>query len=935
MILFIFLSAKNSYEKCILSEKTANTSLIECHQSTLEKFFTYFSNIPNLNENQYFIDISYSCIPKILYIPLPIIDTSRQLISLNISHSKIEFISETVFRYYQSLQALILTGNKLKDYNFMNYFPIGNNLEKLCLNKNLFQSVTNMNLYQFPKLKYLDFSNCQIIYLASDFFNSASGLTINFSNNNLTQVNLFINNNYNVDFSKNFIEIVNMEVENPRYTHVNLNLQQNNLTNINTNPNSFLRIDVLDLSNNNFQNNSIFTTFNSSPVKNLNLSNCNIQNIDQKNLPNISVWSMLDLSNNNISRIPPYALNPNFCNLISLILFNSSVKEIEENAFSFSYLGTTCGDYSLLNLSLNNLITLSNYTFNNTKVETLDLSTNNINKIENEAFTNFICINLLLNRNKISYLSPTTFKKLIFLKQLDLSFNPLKKLNNNLFTNCLYLKYLNLSNAEIEVIRKSALNGTSQLEDLNLSHNLLNSNKFNLLLSQDSLILNLENNSISDLDEFVIVSSIKKLNTKHNQIQTLKNHTFDNNNELEILDLSHNKIEIIQTEAFQNLNKLEILILKHNNLSKIQDYVFYPLITLKILDLSNNPLKILSPQAFNFNNLIETLNISFYEVVPNYSFVYLNYLKILNLIDSNLLLIKNFSLIGLRNLNEINLINVQIKQIESGTFFDLIRLNEIDLYNFFKEVEILKSQTFIGLRIKFLDFSGMKVNQIEPETFKNLKDLQFLNLNKNNLKALENNSFLGLDSLKTLNLSSNQISRIETDTFIGLERLEKLFLDNNKILNQLQLGTFQNLPNLKELNLEKNNLNKIYTGTFSNLPKLLHLNLSLNNLTRLEADLFVPLTDLLSLDLSANNLFEMRYGLLFDSLRGLEYIGLSGNIWKCDELSLMLISAKNHSVKWTPNKNITYFTENIDGIGCIDVCKYLYCAETHKHYISG
>uniref|UniRef100_A0A8L0DQF5 Peroxidasin n=1 Tax=Oncorhynchus mykiss TaxID=8022 RepID=A0A8L0DQF5_ONCMY len=81
-----------------------------------------------------------------------------------------------------------------------------------------------------------------------------------------------------------------------------------------------------------------------------------------------------------------------------------------------------------------------------------------------------------------------------------------------------------------------------------------------------------------------------------------------------------------------------------------------------------------------------------------------------------------------------------------------------------------------------------------------------LDLRFNKIKDLQPGSFRRLKNLNTLLLNNNHIRRIPRGAFEDLENLKYLFLHNNRITH-LVLGTFSHLQSMKRLRLDSNTLN--------------------------------------------------------------------------------------------------------------------------------
>ena len=90
-------------------------------------------------------------------------------------------------------------------------------------------------------------------------------------------------------------------------------------------------------------------------------------------------------------------------------------------------------------------------------------------------------------------------------------------------------------------------------------------------------------------------------------------------------------------------------------------------------------------------------------------------------------------------------------------------------------------------------------------SFKPLVSLEVLNLSQNNLEQLDDPElFKTLTKLVYLNLGTNKISSIHHETFKSLSSLRKLNLINNKIQRLERLELFASLINLEYLYLDDN-----------------------------------------------------------------------------------------------------------------------------------
>ena len=133
-----------------------------------------------------------------------------------------------------------------------------------------------------------------------------------------------------------------------------------------------------------------------------------------------------------------------------------------------------------------------------------------------------------------------------------------------------------------------------------------------------------------------------------------------------------------------------------------------------------------------------------------------------------------------------------------------------------------------------------------------LLDVKISNASKDGVLDLSSLRIFGLDGLsdlldkidvpvKSMDLSDNELSFIsDTDFIFYFSRLETLILSNNSI-NELQPGSFDNLVNLKFIDLGQNYITNIPNFIFANCTKLINIDLSDNSLRRLNKDVFFGL----------------------------------------------------------------------------------------------
>ena len=166
------------------------------------------------------------------------------------------------------------------------------------------------------------------------------------------------------------------------------------------------------------------------------------------------------------------------------------------------------------------------------------------------------------------------------------------------------------------------------------------------------------------------------------------------------------------------------------------------------------------------------------------------------------------------------------------------------------------------------------INNVNREIFVECSITE-LDLSTRGIVSLDNFTFRNLPELKILWLNGNNISYLAEDTFNGLGKLEKLYLYYNK-LKLLPSGIFRPLKNLKRIELSMNQIIKLDKEIFQSNTLLEKISLDFNQLFELPEDIFSMNSKITSIILSSNNLISLP-SQLFSRLRELRFLSLSFN----------------------------------------------------------
>uniref|UniRef100_A0A8C6WSX6 TIR domain-containing protein n=1 Tax=Neogobius melanostomus TaxID=47308 RepID=A0A8C6WSX6_9GOBI len=390
--------------------------------------------------------------------------------------------------------------------------------------------------------------------------------------------------------------------------------------------------------------------------------------------------------------------------------------------------------------------------------------------------------------------------------------------------------------------------------------------------------LHLGFNRISHIDDgaFTDLSAVTDLMLGFNKLTALRDETFKGLNNLTTLYLNVNQIISISKFAFEPLKELQILYMESNNLFQMSDIVNIvlhcpdlknislnhnnltsfesdlfpvPLLNLMKLDLDSNPLKKFSVHPNVFPNL-ETLkllgegsdfdysvsdgaltsvrSLTLYETklpLPTYKLIFqsVDSLENLYLSDSHLESDKG--------LLEMACEIPTLQKLDSGDYFIPI-LNESILQSCTNLTELhLQSNSMSDLtesslqmltRLTRLTIHQNQLSRI-PLTIRNMSTLTFLSISK-----LETCVFQDLRNLKVLEIQENVLTTL-SDTFGStLKHLVTLKADGNNF-RWFQRGTFQNLPALRELNVKSVREIIVEDGAFMGLKEIKSLTYSPSN----------------------------------------------------------------------------------------------------------
>ena len=226
--------------------------------------------------------------------------------------------------------------------------------------------------------------------------------------------------------------------------------------------------------------------------------------------------------------------------------------------------------------------------------------------------------------------------------------------------------------------------------------------------------------------------------------------------------------------------------------------------------------------------------------------------------------------------------------------------------------------------LRRLDLRSNVIREIKAYTFFGRSKLSSLNLMDNELVKMAENSFLGLeDNLRELNLEANNLTTFPVSAVKILKKLQTLNLAQNQIFN-ITADSFTRLESIKYLDISHNVFNGIDRGTLVSLPSLKTLDFSFNDVQEVRSGSLDGLHDLENLDLSYNSLTILPRD-IFAHTRRLKVVNLSNNRIRSlagvflDLLSLeevflhynLLLKISNDWFYNTPNLKTVHLQNNV------------------------
>lgn len=380
-------------------------------------------------------------------------------------------------------------------------------------------------------------------------------------------------------------------------------------------------------------------------------------------------------------------------------------------------------------------------------------------------------------------------------------------------------KALRITDSELKDLNRDDLKGLESVQTLEVTGNYIG---------------NFTDDLIYDLNE------LEKIDIKSN-FKVIPQRFFTKATNLKWIEISENFLPDNASDIFKNQRNLQQLNMWSMEITQL-DPIFDSLVNLDTLDLSLNDIQVLAPKIFHNLDKLKVLSLrrNKFETLP------------LGLFDTNTQLEKI-------NLSE----NIDLKELPENLFADKPNLSQVQLNwcnlttlpgTLFKNSNALEELEVENNRLGEGHGGELPIQLLWGKT-----RLRRLALKNNYLQFLPYEFFKDLINLEYLNLNDNFI-QLTSNNFEKQINLRSLHLSNNYL--QVFNASCRNLKNLQKLDVSKNGLTLVenaaydpsfgFYSVFADLRQLEYLNLKNNHISIMFTDWKILTMNLKELDLSYN-----------------------------------------------------------------------------------
>ncbi|RNA07707.1 insulin-like growth factor-binding complex acid labile subunit [Brachionus plicatilis] len=198
------------------------------------------------------------------------------------------------------------------------------------------------------------------------------------------------------------------------------------------------------------------------------------------------------------------------------------------------------------------------------------------------------------------------------------------------------------------------------------------------------------------------------------------------------------------------------------------------------------------------------LNCQMIERLEQNNFVYLENLVELSIINCSLSWIEKNSFNGLKNLKSLILTMNYLDEIHSDMLLGLENLENFNISQ--NTIRQISENTFVHLvKLTSLMLNDNRINKLDKSAFNGLGQLKILDLNfSNNELVIDSTALDSLTALEVVDLGNNKIKMIEENTFKNSKNIKFLNLRHNSISDLNFLKNFEKIEFLDIKDVDKN-----------------------------------------------------------------------------------------------------------------------------------
>ncbi|XP_068621704.1 protein artichoke [Battus philenor] len=502
---------------------------------------------------------------------------------VNISNNQLSSIEAGAFQNCNNLTVLDLSRNQLAE------------VTRFAFDENSYASLLDVSYNLFTDFNQIPIHNMSGIRVLNATFNAITEVpklafpklyelhTVDLSHNNISEIgNAVFQNLFSLRYlnlSHNSLERIKPSAFGAVPTVLKLQLEHNELRDISRGALAKLAsCREIDVSHNHLDR--IFQI----PISlgELNIAYNNLTEIKPNTWPSMNALLRLDLTGNQLGdSLRADSFTP-LLTLQHLHLTNNGLTTPPWEALN------TLSSLQYLYLQYNNITSLSKSAFGNLPTTFMvDLSHNQLSSISPGSFRGLQqLLDLSLRANQLYHIPNEAFKGLVALRKLDLSHNYLEKIDNKtntLLEDCLSLEMVNLSYNNFGFLSKKMFPSSRwvpyRLREVDLSHNHIPVVTFDITYG---------------------TKTVKQLNLSANIINDIRNNVLGNLTSLEVLDLSHNQLKDLisrTSEAkFTLPENISSILVHHNSLETLPVDALLKATKLRLLDVRGNTLTSYTPE---------------------------------------------------------------------------------------------------------------------------------------------------------------------------------------------------------------------------------------------------------------------------------------------------------------------------------------------------